>query len=60
MKDNKEYYYKLCYKNDDVEIEHKFSADLNLRELVSHFQDFMKACSWLESQADEVQVVEND
>lgn len=60
MQDDKDYYYKLCYKYDDIEIEHRFSADINLEKLVERFQDFMKACSWLESQADKVQVVEND
>lgn len=46
------YYYKLYYKYDDKEIEYTFSADTNINKTRTHIKNFLKACSWLDSQAE--------
>lgn len=46
------YYYKLYYKYDDKEIEYTFSADASIDKTRTHIKNFLKACSWLDSQAE--------
>lgn len=46
------YYYKFYYKYDDKEIEYTFSADTNIDKTRTHIKNFLKACSWTESQAE--------
>ena len=43
------YYYELKYVYNDVEITHKFSADICIDVLTDRLKDFLKACSWHES-----------
>ena len=50
----KDYYYELKYVDKDHEVVHKFNADLTLDELADYFKDFLKGCSWYESQVDEL------
>lgn len=44
------YYYELKYVYKDHEVVHKFNADLTLDELKDYLIDFLKGCSWYESQ----------
>ena len=46
------YYYKLCYKYDDKEVEMTFSADTTIDKARTNIKHFLKACSWTESQAE--------
>lgn len=51
---NKDCYYELKYVDNDTEVSYKFNADLDLSELADHLKDFLKGCSWYESQINEI------
>lgn len=48
------YYYELKYIYNDHEVTHKFSADITISELADYLKDFLKGCSWYESQVNEL------
>lgn len=48
------YYYELRYVDGNSEVIHRFSADIDLPKLADRLKDFLKGCSWFESQVDEL------
>ena len=54
MEDNKYYYYELKYVYNDVEVTHKFSADICIDILTERLKDFLKGCSWGEKQLNDI------
>ena len=46
------YYYELKYVDGQHEVIHKFSADIDLPTLADYLKDFLKGCSWLEGQVE--------
>lgn len=48
------YYYELKYVYEDVEVTHKFPADLGIDRLADNLKYFLLGCSWTEKQVDEL------
>lgn len=48
------YYYELRYVDGEHSVVHKFPADINLEELKDYIADFLKGCSWYESQLKDI------
>lgn len=46
------YYYELKYVDGEHTVTHKFPADINITTLADYLKDFLRGCSWLDGQVE--------
>lgn len=49
-----DYYYELKYVDGQHTVTHRFSAQIDMTTLADNLKDFLRGCSWLESQVDKI------
>ena len=48
------YYYELKYVDGEHTVVHKFPADIDIYKLEEYLKDFLRGCSWYESQLKDI------
>ena len=51
---NDDFYYVLKHVYDGHVIVHKFPGDIDITQLEEYLGDFLRACSWTDSQVEEL------